>query len=85
MARRLDVREKYNRALQIADYIIEGGHSVDDVVKEFRICRQTYQSDMRLLCSWGYGEEHKRNLILYAKVRAALHNERIRRRREKGE
>lgn len=82
---KLSVKEQYNRALQIAEFIIEGGHSVEDVTEEFRISKTTYQSDMRLLYSYGYGAELKRNQMLYLKTRIALQNEKNRRQREKRE
>lgn len=79
------VEEKLNRAKQIAEFILEGGHLVDDVLEEFRICKNTYLSDMRFLYHHGYGEELKRNRLLYMKTRMAINNEIIRRRNEKGE
>ncbi len=80
---RLDIRGQYNRALQIAYFLIEGDHTVEDVVQEFRICKTTYQSDMKLLATYGFGSELKKNQLLYIKAKAALNNAAIKRMKEK--
>ena len=85
MAKKLSRKEQYNRALQIAYFIIEGGYLVDDVVREFRISKATYKSDMKVLCSYGFGEELKKNQILYLKTRIALNKEKFKRLKEKRE
>lgn len=79
----MTVQEKYNIARQIADFLIEGGHCVDDVVKEFRITKSKYQEYMRFLATYGYDEELRKNQIIYLKTRTALYNEAMKRRREK--
>ena len=78
-----NIKEQYNRALQIAYFLIEGGHLVKDVCKEFRISHDTYQRDMKLLATYGYGNELKRNRILYIKAKTALYTEDRRRRKIK--
>ncbi|MBR3255044.1 MAG: sporulation transcriptional regulator SpoIIID [Clostridia bacterium] len=85
VGQRSTIQQQYNRALQIAEFIIEGGHLVEDVTEEFRISKTTYHNDMRLLYSYGYGAELKRNQMLYLKTRIALQNEKNRRQREKRE
>ena len=85
VGQKLTVQQQLIRAKQIAYFILEGGHLVQDVLDEFRISNTTYNSDMRLLYSWGYGEELKKNQILYIKTRTALYNERMKRQREKRE
>lgn len=83
--RLITMEEKYTRALQIADFILEGGHLVEDVLKEFKICKGTYLAYMRFLCTYGYGVNLRENQILYLRTRNALNNEKIRRLREKRE
>ena len=74
MAYRLNIQQQYNRALQIAYFLCEGGHTIKDVCDEFRICKSTCQSDLKLLASYGFGDELKRNQLLYIKAKTALYN-----------
>lgn len=78
-----NIKGQYNRALQIAYFILEGGHLVSDVCQEFRISHDTFQRDMKLLATYGYDEELKRNRVLYIKVKTALHTEDLKRRKMK--
>ena len=69
------IEKRYNRALQIAEFLIEGGRVVQDVVEEFNISKDTYRKDMMLLATMGYGKEGERNKMLYIKAKTALNNE----------
>lgn len=79
-------REKrYFRARQIADFLMEGGHVVKDVMEEFKISETTYQRDMHLLTTYGNYKEHEKNMLIYIKAKNALYNEVLRRKKEKRE
>ena len=60
-------RKRYNRAVGVAEYILEG-NTKKEAMKEFRVSRDTIDRDLDFLKNCYYGNE-KRNLQLYIKVK----------------
>ena len=60
-------RKRYNRAVGIAEFIIEG-NTKKEAMKEFRVSRDTIDRDLELLRNCHCGDE-KRNLQLYIDVK----------------
>ena len=56
-------RKRYNRAVGVAEYILEG-NTKKEAMKEFRVSRDTIDRDLDFLKNCYYGNE-KRNLQLY--------------------
>ncbi len=63
-------RKRYNRAVGVAEYILEG-NTKKEAMKEFRVSRDTIDRDLDFLKNCYYGNE-KRNLQLYIKVKKQL-------------
>lgn len=63
-------RKRYNRAVGIAQFILEG-NTKKEAIKEFRVSRDTIDRDLDFLKNCYYGNE-KRNLQLYIKVKKQL-------------
>lgn len=65
-----------SRAISVADYILEdGGHSIAEAAKEFKIGKSTIQRDINLLGSvafYGNNPNEKDLKIKYLKVRKTL-------------
>lgn len=64
-------RERYNRAIGIAEFIIEG-HTLKETMDEFGVKKDTISRDLVFLAQYGYGEEAKRNQELYRKAKIQL-------------
>lgn len=60
-------RKRYNRAVGIAEFIIEG-NTKQETVEEFRVSRDTIDRDLEFLrtCLWG---DKEGNLKLYTKAK----------------
>ena len=63
-------RKRYNRAVGIAEFILEG-NTKKEAMKEFRVSRDTIDRDLEFLKNCYYRNE-KRNLQLYIKVKKQL-------------
>ena len=63
-------RKRYNRAVGIAEFILEG-NTKKEAMKEFRVSRDTIDRDLEFLKNCYYGNE-KRNLKLYIVVKKQL-------------
>ena len=63
--------DRYNRALSVALYILEG-NTLKSAKKEFNLCERTLQRDLKFLYMYGYGEVLKRNRIIYIRVKNQL-------------
>lgn len=67
-------RKKYNRAVGIAEFIIEG-NTRKDAAEEFNVSTCTIERDLNFLACCEIGNP-KRNLKLYAKAKEVLrHNQ----------
>lgn len=68
-------RERYNRALGVTEFIIEG-HTEAEAAEEFGIAQTTVRSDLEFLfhysgCSY---VEQEKNSKLYIKAKKRLHD-----------
>ena len=69
----MDQRKHYNRAVGIAEFILEG-HSIKETSEEFRVSKDLVCRDLEFLAGYGYGEELRNNRILYLKAKKKIHN-----------
>lgn len=79
-----NVEKRYTRALQIAEFFMEGGHCIEDACNEFGISRTMINKEMGFLCTYGYGMELKRNQTLFILAKKALYKEAAKRRKKRG-
>ena len=63
---------KLDRAILIADYILEGGHSTEDAAKEFRLGRTTIENEINYLGQEGYFREDKTLIKKFKDAKKAL-------------
>lgn len=61
------LRDRYNRARGIAEYILEG-HNVREAEEEFRLTNKTIWCELRFLRDFGYDYENLKNKTIYRLV-----------------
>lgn len=66
-----NIEKRYYRSIGVAEFIAEG-HSIAETKEEFGISKDTIGKDLKFLAEYGYGEENKRNMLLYQKAKMQL-------------
>ncbi|MBR3001960.1 MAG: hypothetical protein IKF38_00065 [Clostridia bacterium] len=78
------VEENLIRAAQMIDFLLEGGHNMTDVRKEFRVSRDTVLRALKLYISWGFGPELEQHRMLYKKAMEEVEKTNSRRKGKRG-